>query len=191
MAKTIDYYFSPFSPFTYLAGDQLEKEASGAINYHPIDLPPLFSQTGAIPLPQRSEQRKAYRYVELERIAKKRNLPINLNPAHFPTDGRPACKLLLAVRENAGPVAQLLHALLKAVWVEERDISDATVLSDIATQLGINQSIIDSAEQYDQLLDQETEAAVKAGVFGVPFYVVDDEPFWGQDKLTDALQAAQ
>lgn len=190
MSKTIHYYFSPISPFAYLAGDQLEKEAKGTIIYHPFDLPKLFSATGAIPLPQRSQQRKDYRYVELKRIAKRRGLPINLNPAHFPTNGRLASCLILAARESGQDAGSLIQALLRAVWIEELDISDLNVLTTITAAQGLNPELLDNLDRFDALLDQETDQAINAGVFGSPFYIVDGEPFWGQDKLDEALAAA-
>lgn len=190
MSKTIHYYFSPISPFAYLAGDQLEKDAKGTICYHPFDLPKLFGATGAIPLPQRSQQRKDYRYTELKRIAKRRKLPINLNPAHFPTNGRLACCLILAARESGQDTGSLVRALLRAVWVEELDISDISTLTTITVTQELSPDLLDKLDQFDALLDQETDQAINAGVFGSPFYMVDGEPFWGQDKLEEALAAA-
>ena len=190
MAKTIHYYFATISPFAYLAGDQLEQKAPGEIVYHPIDLVAVFSATGAIPLAQRSEQRKDYRLIELERIAKRRQMPINKNPKYFPINNRPANCLVLAVRETGGDVAKITQALLTAIWAEERDISDLDTLKAIATEVGVDSALVDQIDQYEALLDQESQQAIEAGVFGSPFYIVDGEPFWGQDQLEHALAAA-
>lgn len=190
MSATIDYYFSPISPFTYLAGDDLERHARGGVRYHPVDLALVFSETGGIPLGQRSKQRLDYRMAELHRIAAKRGVQINFTPKHFPVDPKPATKLLLAVRDNTDQIAKLLHALLKAVWLEERNISDLETLATILQEQGLDTGLLELSKGLDAQLESETRAAIAAGVFGFPFYVVNGEPFWGQDRLDEALQFA-
>ena len=191
MSATIDYYFSPISPFTFLAGDELERQAPGQIRYHPVDLGLLFAQTGGIPLGQRSKQRLDYRMAELHRIAAKRGVTINFTPKHFPVDPRLATKLLLAVRDNTDQIAVMLRALLTAVWVEERDISDSATLDTILKEQKLDPYLLEASHQLDEQLDTETRAAIAAGVFGFPFYIVNGEPFWGQDRLDDALDLAR
>lgn len=191
MPANIDYYFSPISPFTFLAGDELERQAPGQVRYHPIDLGLLFAETGGIPLGQRSKQRLDYRMAELHRIAAKRGVTINFTPKYFPVDPKPATKLLLAVRENTDQIAQMLRALLSAVWVEERDISDSETLVTILKEQKLDPYLLEASEQLDEQLELETRAAIGAGVFGFPFYIVNGEPFWGQDRLDDALDLAK
>ena len=190
MSHTIHYYFSPISPFTYLAGDQLENEAKGEIVYHPFDIGKVFAATGGVPVPQRSQQRRDYRMAELKRISARRGLAINFQPKHFPVDSRPASKLLLAVRDAGADVGALAKAILKAVWLDELDISDRETLIDLLESLSIETNLLNASEALDEQLDRETEAAIDAGVFGSPFYIVNDEPFWGQDRLSEMLELA-
>lgn len=191
MPATIDYYFSPISPFTYLAGDDLERNAPEGVRYHPVDLALVFAETGGIPLGQRSKQRLDYRMAELHRIAAKRDTEINFNPAHFPVDPKPATKLLLAARNADADIASLLQALLAAVWKEERNISDGNTLAAILEEQNLPASLLTDAAGLDQQLEEETRQAIANGVFGFPFYIVNGEPFWGQDRLDDALELAK
>lgn len=191
MPATIDYYFSPISPFTYLAGDDLERNAPEGVRYHPVDLALVFAETGGIPLGQRSKQRLDYRMAELHRIAAKRDKEINFNPAHFPVDPKPATKLLLAARNADADIASLLQALLAAVWKEERNISDGNTLAAILEEQNLPASLLTDAAGLDQQLEEETRQAIANGVFGFPFYIVNGEPFWGQDRLDDALELAK
>lgn len=191
MPATIDYYFSPISPFTYLAGDELERNAPAGIRYHPVDMPLVFAETGGIPLGQRSKQRLDYRMAELHRIAAKRDKEINFHPAHFPVDPKPATRLLLAARNANADVPALLQALLAAVWKEERNVSSADTLAEILAEQNLPQSLLSDASGLDQQLEDETREAIAAGVFGFPFYIVNGEPFWGQDRLEDALALAK
>lgn len=191
MTAKIEYYFSPISPFAYLAGDELEQQMQGNISYFPVDLGTVFSETGGIPLGQRSKQRLDYRMAELHRFAAKRNMPINFTPAFFPTDPKPSTKLLLAVRDAGLDVALLLRALLRAVWAEERNIADPSTLEAILTENGFDVGLLATSAGLDQQLSDETHTAINAGVFGFPFYIVNGEPFWGQDRLNDAIATAK
>lgn len=187
----IDYYFSTFSSFTYLASDGLEKVAAkhGAqITYKPIDLLSLFGRTGGQPPKQRHESRQAYRLQEMRRISKKMGLEMNMQPAFFPPNAAPSSYAIIAAQaQGGGDVGALVRAFLRAVWVEDRDIAQDEVIRDCLTQAGFDPSLADSglllgAETYASNL----EDAAKAGVFGSPFYIVDEgERFWGQDRLGD------
>ena len=68
--KTIDYYMSPGSPWTYLAHARLgeiAKRHSAKIQVRPVDFGVIFPQSGGLPLPKRAPQRQAYRLMELRR----------------------------------------------------------------------------------------------------------------------------
>lgn len=191
MSHTIHYYLSPISPFTFLAGDLLDKEAPADVVYHPFDIGRLFAATGGVPVPQRSKQRQAYRLAELARIQKQRGITINLKPQFFPVDGRPASKLLIAVRDAGADVAGLTRAILGAVWQRDLNIADESVLARILDELNIDSVLLEQSKALDEQLDKETDEAIEAGVFGSPFYLVDGEPFWGQDRLEQAIERAK
>lgn len=191
----IDYFFSTLSPYAYLAGTRLEEiaKAQGAsITYRPLDVIALFARTGGTAPKDRHPARLAYRAQELPRQARKLGMEFNLKPAHWPTNGAPASYAIIsaqkAVRGGAsGDLGQLCHAVLRAVWAEERDIAQDEVIRDCLSQAGFDPAIADrglleGAEEYAANL----EAAVAADVFGAPFYVVDSgQSFWGQDRLED------
>ena len=191
MSHTIHYYLSPISPFTFLAGDILDKEAPADVVYHPFDIGRLFNATGGVPVPQRSKQRQAYRLAELARIQKQRGITINLKPQFFPVDGRPASKLLIPARDAGADVAGLTRAILGAVWQRDLNIADEEVLSQLLKELNLDESLLEYSKDLDRQLDKETDDAIEAGVFGSPFYIVDGEPFWGQDRLEQALERAK
>lgn len=186
----IDYYFATISPFTYLASDRLEKIAAkhGAeIIYKPLDIMGLFSRTGGTSPKDRHENRKAYRLQELRRGAAKSGLPINLQPAHFPTNAAPSSYAIIAAqRAGGGDLGGLVQSVLGACWAEERDIAQDDVIRACLEDAGFDPGLADSgllagAETYSRNLDE----AVEAGVFGAPFYIVGDERFFGQDRLDD------
>jgi len=188
----IDYYFTVLSPFTYLAGDRLEKIAAArgaTISYKPIDIMKLFSEMGGTPPAQRHESRKEYRLQDLKHLRKATGLPINLQPAHWPTDPKPASALIVAAAKAGQDVGALSFAVLRAVWAEDKNISDEDTLAEIAQTAGIDLAAVkphlaEGAAAFEPM----TAEAMEAGVFGSPFYVVDGERFFGQDRL-DHLDA--
>ena len=187
----IDYYFSTISPYTYLAGKRLEEIAAAhgaTIRYRPLDIIALFSRTGGTPPAERHPARQAYRLQELQRQSKKTGLALTLKPAFFPTNSAPSSYAIIAAQnEGGGDLAELVHGVTRAVWREEKNIAEDDVIRAALTAAGFDPSLADrgllsGAEEYAANL----EAAVEAGVFGAPFYVVDGVThFWGQDRLDD------
>ncbi|NJM82477.1 MAG: 2-hydroxychromene-2-carboxylate isomerase [Tabrizicola sp.] len=188
--QQIDYFFAPISPFVYLAGTRLEEIAArhaATVRYVPLDAPALFPRTGGQVLAERHESRKAYRLQEMRRQALKRGMALDLQPPFFPVNPAPASYAIIAAqREGGGDLAGLVHAFPRAVWAEGRNVADDGVIRDILAGHGFDPSIADrfmlaAAETYANNLEE----AVSRGVFGVPFYIVGDERFWGQDRLDD------
>lgn len=185
---TIDYYFSVQSPFTYLAGDRLERIAAarGArIDYKPVDTGPVFAASGGVPVAMRPPARLAYRAQDLVRLARAADLPFNLHPAHWPTNAAPASAAVAATQIAGGDAGAVARAVMRAVWAEELDIADPATLSEIVSSTGGDMSALDhpaGAAAYAA----NSEQAIARGVFGVPFYIVGEALFWGQDRL-DAL----
>ena len=187
----IDYYFSTISTYTYLAGKRLEEIAAAhgaTIRYRPLDIIALFSRTGGTPPAERHPARQAYRLQELQRQSKKTGLALTLKPAFFPTNSAPSSYAIIAAQnEGGGDLAELVHGVTRAVWREEKNIAEDDVIRAALAAAGFDPSLADrgllsGAEEYADNL----EAAVEAGVFGAPFYVVDGAThFWGQDRLDD------
>lgn len=195
MSLVIDYYLAPQSPWTYFGHArlvQMAKQAGATVRIMPVDLGgQIFPATGGLPVGQRPPQRQAYRLVELQRFSRFLQMPFNLKPKFFPVAGDDAARLIIAVDQHDGVDAamKLCGAVLAAVWVQERDIADASVLQTILQEQGIAadrwQAALAPAAQDAYMA--YTRKAMDAGVFGAPSYVVDSEIFWGQDRL-DFLQ---
>ena len=190
----IDYYFSVLSPFAYLAGDRLERIAAGhgaRVRYHPVDIVAIGSATGWTPPARRHPARLEYRRQEMTRIAGEVGLPIRLAPAHWPTDPLPASRALAAAiaaaGDSGGDPAPLIRAVLRAVWTEERDIGDPATVDAILRQQGYDPArLAPLLAAGEATYRADSAAAPERGVFGVPFYLVGEARFWGQDRL-DAL----
>lgn len=190
----IDYYFTTLSPWAYLAGLRLEQIAArhGAqISYRPLDPLALFARTGGKAPADRHPSRMAYRAQELARWSARLGMPLTPDPAHWPTNPAPSSYAIIAAQEaGGGDLGLLTHSLMRACWAEEKDIAEDQVIGDCLAAAGFDRGLTLSglmvgAEIYPRNLEQ----AVAAGVFGAPFYVLEDgAKFWGQDRL-DFLDA--
>ncbi|MEL6679245.1 MAG: DsbA family protein, partial [Pseudomonadota bacterium] len=142
----IDYYTFFMSPFTYLVGQELEAVAArhgATVTYKPFALIQVFELTGGTPLAQRHDSRKAYRLQELTRIAARRGLPINLQPAHWPTNPVPASAAMIAAQEaGGGDLGALHHGILRACWAEEKDIAEDAVLGECLEAAGFDPALL-------------------------------------------------
>ena len=185
--KSVDYYFSVLSPFTYLAGDRLEAiaERCGAvINYRPMDIMAVFSRTGGVAPKDRHQSRKSYRIQDLSRTAQMLDLPINLQPAHWPTDPEPAsCAIIAARSEQGGDIGRLVRCVLRSCWAKELDIARPEIVAACLAESGFGTGLGECSQDAKSQFLRNTEDAVAAGVFGAPTYVVSGNLFWGQDRL--------
>ena len=190
MPKVIDYYLFMISPWAYLGGPRLQEIAQrqGAeIRVKPIDMAVVYLETGGVPMAKRAPARLSYRLAELRRWRDHLGLPLNINPAHFPVPHEAASRMVIAADETPGGDAFCLaQALLTAVWAEERDISDAETLQQVAETTGHDAgALLAAAEQTGtaKAYAALSEEAVSREVFGSPSYVYRNEVFWGQDRL--------
>ena len=190
MTRTIDYYFSPVSPWAHLGHARfraIAREHGATILPKPIDFGRVFPVSGGLPLKQRAAQRQAYRMVELARWRDFLGVPIKLEPKFFPVAADPAAKLVVAAASH-GVERQLdlAGALMKACWEEDRDLADVATLRAIADALGLDGAALleaSASPATQATYDVFTQEAVDRQVFGAPTYVIDGEPFWGQDRL--------
>ena len=192
----LDCYYSLSSPWAYLGGPQLQdivRRHHVKLTLKPYDFQAVVPQTGGIPLKTRPEARRSYHALELARWREHLGMPLTLEPAHYPK-GVPADPdwnkyagwMVIAAQLQGLDAQPLSHALLRALWAEERDTSDAAVRIAVADENGYDGAALQAQEQ-----NAKTQAAYRAytaeaadrGVFGAPIYILGGERFWGQDRL--------
>ncbi len=142
----------------------------------------------ACPLAKRAPQRQAYRLVELKRWSEFLGLPLTVQPKFFPVSGDLAAKLIIAAQlaHGTGAALDLTGAIMAAVWAGEKNIADNETLTALAATYELDgKALLKSAEtaSIQTAYDQFTDDAIAANVFGSPWYVIDGEGFWGQDRL--------
>ena len=192
----IEYYYSVTSPFAYLGAIRFKKlieKYKVDVIEKPFDLVGnIFPNTGGLPIPKRHPARQKYRLLELKRVANKLGLPINKQPKFFPPkDPHLPAKFVIA-SNKIGNKLNFGYECLKYLWYLEKDISDYKSLQDICKNLNLNFCEIKNIALSDAVkleYEKNSNEAIDKGVFGAPSYVLNNEIFWGQDRL-DYLEDA-
>ncbi|MDB5727689.1 MAG: 2-hydroxychromene-2-carboxylate isomerase [Noviherbaspirillum sp.] len=191
MSKVCQYFFTPQSPFAYLGHERLvamAKRHGAKIDIKPCDFGKVFNVSGGLPLAKRAPQRQAYRLAELKRWSEFLQVPLTLQPKFFPVSGDAAAKLIIAATLAHGTDAALgvTGRVMRAVWAEERNIADEETLAGIASEAGHDGAALMKSSQTASVQaenDRYPEVAIAANVFGAPWFIVDGEGYWGQDRL--------
>ncbi|WP_373989290.1 2-hydroxychromene-2-carboxylate isomerase [Duganella sp. BuS-21] len=197
MSQVCQYFFSAQSPWAYLGHERLvamAREHGVRIELKPCDLSNVFGVSGGLPLAKRAPQRQAYRLVELARWSEFLGIPLKTQPQFFPVSPELANRMVIAARQVYGDDAALTlaGAFMRALWAEDRDIADEATLVLVAGACNLDGAALVAAAQTASVLaeyDNNTAEANAASVFGSPWYVLDGEHFWGQDRL-DFLERA-
>ena len=146
MNNTIDYFFATVSPWTYLGHDRfvaLAQQHGAQIAVKPMNFGDIFPVSGGLPLSKRAPQRQAYRLVELQRWSQFLGKPINIAPRFFPVNGDLAAYWIIAALETGTPQAlALIGAVGRAMWEQQRDISDPATMAAIAGECGLDPAVL-------------------------------------------------
>ncbi|HXJ08343.1 MAG TPA: 2-hydroxychromene-2-carboxylate isomerase [Burkholderiales bacterium] len=197
----VSCYYSLSSPWAYFGGPKLQdivRRHKVKLLLKPFDFQEVVPRTGGVPLRTRPEPRRTYHALELDRWRKYLGMPLNLEPKHYPKDGQPAGWnkppgwMVIAAQERGLDAMLLSHALLRALWAEERNTADPKVRVQIAQENGFPGKELlaaETSEAVQNLYRKYSEEAEKLGVFGAPTVVLDGERFWGQDRF-DCLDRA-
>jgi 2-hydroxychromene-2-carboxylate isomerase len=200
MRRQVDYYFSFQSPWAYIGHKVFHEVAKShdlKVNYKPVLLVDLFSETGGLPLMKRHPVRQRYRMVELQRWRDKRGLKFHLQPANWPFNARLADGVVIAALEAGLDPEPFMRRAFAGVWEDQLNLTDPTTLIRLADESGLpGKQLVErsGSEEISAAYEKNRQDAVAADVFGSPVYVLDGEVFWGQDRielLADALRSGR
>jgi 2-hydroxychromene-2-carboxylate isomerase len=190
MAAPIEFYFDFSSPYGYLAAqriDEVAEEYKRTVDWKPFLLGVVFKTTGSAPLldiPLKGD----YARRDVARSARLFEVPFTL-PKTFPFMSVAACRAFYWLKDRDPDEAKdLALALYDAAFGEGRSIAEAGEVADVAEEAGHDREEVLAALQNPRVKDRlkrEVDAAIKKGVFGSPYIIVDGEPFWGYDRLED------
>lgn len=194
MAGSIDFYFDFSSPYGYFAStriDELAQKYGRSVNWRPVLLGVVFKSTGVAPLPL-VPIKGDYSMRDMERTARFHRIPY-AKPSVLPIATQGAARAMLWIRAELGDAKaiEFAKAAFRAYFVDGVNISEPTAVTQIAGNIGIDAAALTEGMNSAAIKDQlraEVEQAMKRGVFGAPFMVVDGESFWGFDRF-DQMEA--
>jgi len=185
----IDFYFDFISPYGYLAATRIE--AIGEAHRRPVAWRPfllgvtVMQVMGIKPLME-TPLKSDYLVVDRPRMASLLGAPLVI-PDLDGVNGVAASRAFYWLAERDGAAARgLARRLLERLWVEGRDITGPGIVVEEAAGLGIDGDALAAAlgdARVKDLLRVAVDAAVARKVFGSPFFIVDDQPIWGVDRL--------
>ena len=184
----IDFYFDFSSPYGYLASTRINALAERhqrRVTWRPILLGPMFKAAGTAPLVS-VPLKGPYSVRDFLRTARLLKIPCT-QPASFPIGAQNAARAFYWLTDRDGVKAQRFAQTCYATYFcQGIDISSAEKIADIAAALGEARAEV-LAAMADPLIKErlknEVDAALAKGVFGSPYFIVDGEPFWGNDRL--------
>ncbi|MCR9254567.1 MAG: 2-hydroxychromene-2-carboxylate isomerase [Alphaproteobacteria bacterium] len=199
--RTVDYYYSTRSSFTYLGAARLNALAAEhgfTLNHRPIILSITMPPIGGRPFGERPPMLQNYATLDLMRWADHLGIPVQREPVFHDGPVELPSGIVIAGQRAArrgeeGDVDRLSLLVLKALWGDDRDIADPTVISALCTEAGygdpdalISEALSDGVQAE---LARNCREAVIRGVIGAPTYFIANEPFYGQDRLDFVARA--
>lgn len=183
-ATAVEFYFDVVSPYAWLAAEQLERieEYGGRIVCRPILFAALLDACGTRG-PAEVPAKRAYLFRDVMRQAKQLGLPFRGPPTH-PFNPLAALRAIHAIGDDARRL-QLARHLLSAVWSDGIDVGDPHALRATLREVGFDADALAAAATSAEVksgLRAATQAAIDAGIFGVPTFRVRGELFWGGDR---------
>src|ERR1044071_9171738 len=169
-------FYSLSSPWAYFAGPRLYdivRRHEARLVLKPFDFQEIVPRTGGIPLRTPPEPRRTYHALELDRWRKHLAMPLHLEPKHYPKDGqplgwnKPPGWMVIAAQERGLDAPLLSHALLRALWAEERNTADPKVRIAVANENGMPGAELQAEEGGDRvqgLYKRYSDEAEKLGV---------------------------
>ncbi len=183
--QTIEFFWDPASPYTYLAATQIDALAArhdARVVWKPFLLGKAFEATGNR-APATIPAKGKYLFQDLRLWAKHYGVPFRF-PQVFPVASLTALRIACAL--PAEQVGTWAKAVMNAYWTREQDIGQAEVLKAVAAELGWDGDALLARTQEPAVKDTlkaNTDEAISRGVFGAPTFFIDRHMFWGNDRL--------
>ena len=188
MSTPVRFYFDFSSPYSYIASawlDALAARHGRAVERHAILLGVTF-QAAELKSPVAYPIKREYSIRDFARSARFHGLPCQM-PDPFPIPTQNAARIFWWLKDTRGEAAAAAWAQagLRAVFQRGLPLNDGVALKALAADAGLDGAEVEAVwndPHWKDRLKRANEQAIAAGVFGAPFFIVDGEPFWGNDR---------
>lgn len=186
-ANAIRFFFDFSSPYSYIASEWIEALAARhgrTVQWHAILLGATF-QAAELKSPVSYPIKRDYSLRDFERSARFAGVPLK-NPQKFPISTQNAARVFWWLNDKEPATAsQWARHCLRAYFARGVDLSDAARLMELAAEFGIDANEAEAVwndPAWKARLKAANDAAIAEGVWGAPFFIIDKEPFWGNDR---------
>jgi 2-hydroxychromene-2-carboxylate isomerase len=188
MRPAIDFYFDFSSPYSYIASEWIDAVAARhgrVVHWHAILLGATF-QAAELKAPVAHPLKREYSLRDFARSARFAGVPFEL-PQTFPIPTQNAARVFWWLHDTTTPEQAVAwaHAGMRAYFTRGVDLSDTAQLGALLRESGLDAAAAQTAYTeplWKERLKRENDLAIAHGVFGAPFFIVDGEPFWGNDR---------
>ena len=180
MEKKIEFYFDVVSPYSYFASKlicEVVKKNNAILNWKPILLGGIFKAIGSPIAPGLAPEKKPYLIKDLERISNYYKIPFKM-PSEFPISSLLAMRVLSSLKVNN--IHFYAQKIFEAYWKDNKNIADKEVLTALIHSNSVEKA---NMQEIKDKLFNNTEAAVKRGIFGAPTFFIGNEMFFGHDRI--------
>jgi 2-hydroxychromene-2-carboxylate isomerase len=185
------FYYDVSSPYAYLAALRVDDVLPVRPEWRPIAFGAIIRAVGKVPWSLREGREE--RFDELAQRARERGLPELRYPEGWPAETYSLLALrgLLLTRDQDEQRAAA-RELYRAMFVEGRHLADVDTVRESLARAGVDVEGFEDrvgGDAVKQRLRDQTDAALEAGVTGVPTVAVEGRLFWGDDRLEQAAAA--
>ena len=188
MKPPIDFYFDFSSPYGYIANEWIDALAARhgrTVRRHAVLLGVLF-QAAEVKTPMAHPLKREYTLRDFARSARFERVPY-VQPQPFPIATQNAARVFWWLRDTQGEeaAAHWARCAYRAYFTRGVPLDDPQALKSLAPEIGLPAEALAavwSDPVWKDRLRRANEAAGALGIYGAPFFFVDGEPFWGNDR---------
>lgn len=188
MKAPIDFYFDFSSPYSYVANEWIDALAARhgrTVRRQAILLGVTFT-AAELRSPVAYPIKRDYAYRDFLRSARFERVPYT-QPEPFPIPTQNAARIFWWLKDSEGEdaAASWARAGFRAYFTRGVPLNDPAALKALAAEAGLDAEAAEQAwnnPMWKERLKRANDEAIAAGVFGAPYFVIDGEPFWGNDR---------
>jgi len=180
--KQITFHLDFISPYAHLAFEHLPQALEGlsySVAYRPVLLGALLKQHGQLG-PAEIPSKRSWTYRHVLWLGHTNGIRIEM-PASHPYNPLPHLRLAVSTSDDGSISRFVAETIFRHVWRGGEEAGDPARLAALTAQLKPKRDA--NSDESKALLKQNTDEALRQGVFGTPTYVVDGRLFWGFDGL--------
>ena len=194
--KDIDFYFSIGSTYTYLTVTRIldvEKKHQIKFNWKPFSVRAIMKEMNNIPFPKDKINKVNYMWRDIERRAESYGF-FAKTPVPYPLSEFDLANQIAILGLDKGWGTDYIRLTYKKWFQDGKEPAIDPSISEICKELGLNKNEIVSeakSEIFEKKYISNTDSARENKVFGSPSFIVENEIFWGDDRMEDAINWAK